>query len=152
LQSPRYANDEEVAIKQWRARRGFCSFLYIHDSPPRKTLREKLERASGIKIEKLHGEGRYGWNIYDEAVTIQQEYRFGIAAESRYDDDYLTEKLMNAFLAGTIPIYSGALNVAKYFNKKAFINVRSRTARHVHTHTHTHTHTLRHPNIEIHCA
>ena len=34
---------------------------------------------------------------------------------------YFTEKLINALLAGTVPIYFGAPDVAKYVNPKRFI-------------------------------
>ena len=36
---------------------------------------------------------------------------------------YTTEKIINAFYSGAIPIYYGNKNINNLFNKKAFINV-----------------------------
>ena len=38
-------------------------------------------------------------------------------------DGYVTEKMLNAFYSGAIPIYWGSSNINDLFNKKAFINV-----------------------------
>jgi len=43
--------------------------------------------------------------------------------ENIQKDGYITEKIINAFYSGAIPIYWGATNVNEFFNKKAFINV-----------------------------
>ena len=34
-----------------------------------------------------------------------------------------TEKIVNAFYSGSIPVYWGSENIGEFFNKKAFINV-----------------------------
>ena len=36
---------------------------------------------------------------------------------------YVTEKIVNAFYSGAIPIYWGSDNIKEFFNEKAFINV-----------------------------
>ena len=56
---------------------------------------------------------------------IFSEYKFVICCENSVNDDYITEKLPEAFCGGTIPIYYGAPNVANYFNTKAFIEYNS---------------------------
>ena len=48
-------------------------------------------------------------------------YRFGIAMEGHSKLGYITEKIVNAFLGGTVPIYSGTEDVFAIFNAKAFI-------------------------------
>jgi hypothetical protein len=50
-------------------------------------------------------------------------YRFALVMENRKEDGYITEKILNAFLAGSIPIYYGGEEVFEIFNKKAFIYV-----------------------------
>ena len=36
--------------------------------------------------------------------------------------EYVTERIVNAFLAGAIPVYYGPPEVSKYFNPLAFID------------------------------
>ncbi len=58
-----------------------------------------------------------------EKVEYQRKCKFTLCFESTSHLDFCTEKLVNAFLADTIPIYYGDPNVCKTFNSKAFINV-----------------------------
>jgi hypothetical protein len=59
-----------------------------------------------------------GWG---ENHIIFQPYRFALVMENKQFDRYITEKILNAFLAGCIPIYYGTPGVFDIFNKKAFI-------------------------------
>ena len=56
-------------------------------------------------------------------IDIYKDYKFVIAMENLCKDGYVTEKILNAFYSGAIPIYWGSNNITKFFNKKAFINV-----------------------------
>tara|TARA_Y100000389_G_C17401432_1_gene485569 strand:+ start:216 stop:1103 length:888 start_codon:yes stop_codon:yes gene_type:complete len=49
--------------------------------------------------------------------------RFVIAMENSIGDGYVTEKIVNAFYSGAIPIYWGSPNINELFNKEAFINI-----------------------------
>tara|TARA_Y100000590_G_scaffold317912_1_gene359683 strand:- start:1836 stop:2726 length:891 start_codon:yes stop_codon:yes gene_type:complete len=49
--------------------------------------------------------------------------KFVIAMENSIGDGYVTEKIVNAFYSGAIPIYWGSSNINDLFNKNAFINV-----------------------------
>eukprot|EP00977_Amphora_coffeiformis_P004634 scaffold1000_cov166-Amphora_coffeaeformis.AAC.24 len=49
-------------------------------------------------------------------------YRFGLTMENALHDGYITEKIFNAFLGGTIPIYYGPKDeIVDIFNPNAFI-------------------------------
>jgi hypothetical protein len=50
-------------------------------------------------------------------------YRFALVMENRKENGYITEKIVNAFLAGAIPIYYGSEEVLDIFNENAFIYV-----------------------------
>jgi hypothetical protein len=50
-------------------------------------------------------------------------YKFMIAMENGSVLNYNTEKILNAWLGGAIPIYYGDPNIDKVYNEKAFINV-----------------------------
>jgi len=48
-------------------------------------------------------------------------YRFALVMENRKKQGYITEKIVNAFLAGCVPIYYGTEEVFDVFNRNAFI-------------------------------
>jgi len=70
------------------------------------------------KKNKIKG----GWDG-NEIIEKYKEYKFVIAMENKCKKGYITEKILNAFYSGAIPIYWGCDTVNKFFNKKAFINV-----------------------------
>jgi hypothetical protein len=70
------------------------------------------------RITKLGG----GFNG-DILINLYKNYKFVIAMENKCKDGYITEKIINAFYSGAIPIYWGASNINEIFNKNAFINV-----------------------------
>lgn len=59
-----------------------------------------------------------GW---ETSVNYYSEYRFGLVFENTKADGYITEKILVAFLGGTVPIYFGTKEVLDIFNEHAFI-------------------------------
>jgi hypothetical protein len=59
----------------------------------------------------------------EELIDTYKNYKFVIAMENKNVDGYITEKIVNAFYSGAIPIFWGSSNVNALFNEKAFINV-----------------------------
>lgn len=51
---------------------------------------------------------------YKENALV--DYMFSIVVENSRIDDYFTEKLIDCFAVGTIPIYWGTKNIGQYFN------------------------------------
>ena len=49
------------------------------------------------------------------------DYMFSIAVENFIDDLHFTEKILNCFATGTIPIYRGARNISSIFNPDGII-------------------------------
>ena len=58
-----------------------------------------------------------------EKLETIKEYKFTIAFENEQAYNYVTEKLYQPFVVGSIPIYWGAPNVDLLFNPKCFVNV-----------------------------
>ena len=52
---------------------------------------------------------------------VYSNYRFALVMENTLRDGYITEKIVNAFIGGAIPIWYGTRQVFDFFNKKAFI-------------------------------
>ena len=51
------------------------------------------------------------------------DYMFSIAIENGQYETYFTEKLLDCFATGTIPVYLGAPNIGEYFNKDGIIDL-----------------------------
>jgi len=59
----------------------------------------------------------------DYIIKFYEEYKFVLALENSLDDFYITEKITNPFIAGSIPICLGSKNLQRYFNKNRIIDV-----------------------------
>lgn len=64
----------------------------------------------------LFGRGFNEVKYKEEALS---DYMFSVAIENM--DNWFTEKLLDCFLTGTIPIYYGTPNVGKWFNTEGII-------------------------------
>jgi hypothetical protein len=53
-----------------------------------------------------------------------ENYKFSICFENSKTDGYISEKLSDAFEAGTIPIYYGDDTVLELLNNRSYIHVR----------------------------
>ena len=51
------------------------------------------------------------------------DYMFSIAIENGQYETYFTEKLLDCFATGTIPVYLGAPDIGEYFNKDGIIDL-----------------------------
>lgn len=49
------------------------------------------------------------------------DYRFSVCIENGIDDLFFTEKILDCFATGTIPIYLGANKIGKYFNTNGIL-------------------------------
>lgn len=58
----------------------------------------------------------------DNKLKFQEQYKFSLAFENSSYPGYTTEKIVQAWAAGTIPIYWGDPTISEQFNEKAFIN------------------------------
>jgi hypothetical protein len=65
--------------------------------------------------------GRY-WRDAKDEFLLQNPHKFMIAYENTPYRYYCTEKLMDAFLVGSMPIYCGDPRVGEDWNKEAFID------------------------------
>lgn len=65
----------------------------------------------------------FGRGIKDIVGKIEglQDYRFSITIENGKYDNYFTEKILDCFLTGTIPIYNGCENISEFFDMNGII-------------------------------
>jgi len=64
-----------------------------------------------------------GGRVKDK-IRFLSSYKFSFSMENTKGDGYITEKIIDSFLAGTIPIYYGDYMVDEYINPKAFILIK----------------------------
>lgn len=72
--------------------------------------------------------GLYNNNVgkIENKIEFLKSYKFSIAMENTEGDGYISEKIMDSFLSGTIPIYYGDYIIDEYINPKAFILIRGK--------------------------
>jgi hypothetical protein len=64
-----------------------------------------------------------GYIPHAELISKTLEgYMFSVAMENFVDDLYVTEKILNCFATGTIPIYYGARDIGKLFNSQGILS------------------------------
>lgn len=101
----------------------FCGWVV---SNPNGHVRNKFfEKLS--KYKKVDSGGRYKNNIGKQVIDKFQflsDYKFSICFENSKFEGYISEKLSNAFEAGTIPIYYGDDTILELINNRAYIHVR----------------------------
>jgi hypothetical protein len=77
--------------------------------------------------DRLKDDGRvdfYGTGCekpIDNKIEALKDYRFSITIENSVEEDYFTEKLLDCFLTGTIPIYIGTRTTKNYFDENGII-------------------------------
>jgi len=132
LRNPDYLNKLENRVHFDHFDR-FCSFTVSNPSNPfRNGFYYQLNN-----YKFVHSYGRYLSNS-DELIKASKErywrdakddffqnikHKFSIAFENTSYPYYCTEKLMDAFLAGSVPLYWGDPKAREDWNREAFIDI-----------------------------
>lgn len=129
-------NEELLAIDtkfKWCPAQGF----WIKDPK----VYEKTKMISMISSNKMMTEGqkqRLQWvemigdqvDLYGRGfneIALKEEglcdYMFSVVIENGFYESYFTEKILDCFATGTIPVYLGSPNISKYFNEDGIIKL-----------------------------
>ena len=103
----------------------FCSAL-ISNSISTDFFRLKFINELN-KYKKVDMGGLYNNNIgkrIDNKKEYLSSYKFSIAMENSNGDGYVSEKIIDSFISGTIPIYYGDYMIDEYINPKSFILIK----------------------------
>ena len=79
------------------------------------------------KYKKIDMGGKHDNNIggqVKDKIKFLSLYKFSIAMENSKADGYNSEKILDSFLAGTIPIYYGDYMIDEYINPKSYILIK----------------------------
>jgi hypothetical protein len=128
------ADRPQISAEELRNKTKFCNFIYSNSRlahPFREQFFHALNRvipvASAGRIlrndNSLSGnDTTTDWGA--EKRKFVEEFRFTIAIENSEQPGYCTEKISDALLAHTIPIYWGDPRITEEFNSKAFLHLR----------------------------
>lgn len=78
----------------------------------------KLVDSCGAFMNNMSCPGNFGSDEYCEFIS---HYKFMICFENTSKHNYFTEKLINGFVCGTIPIYWGCPNIEDYVNMDSIL-------------------------------
>ena len=96
-----------------------CSFIASDKNwAPGHQLRQGIRASLPNSVDSF---GK-GFNFLSRKADGLINYCFSIAIENCVRDTYFTEKLIDCFNTGTIPIYWGTRNVDQYFNPDGIIH------------------------------
>ncbi len=85
-------------------------------------LRYEFTKIMEERIPELKRFGR-GFNWIETKAEALDDYEFHVAIENHFAPHVWTEKLADAFLGFTVPIYYGCPNVYEYFPKDSLIQI-----------------------------
>ena len=101
----------------------FCAWVVSNDEfEVRNRFFEKLSL-----YKKVDSGGRYKNNVggpVKDKIQFLTKYKFSICFENSKTPGYISEKLYEAFEAGTIPIYYGDDTVLRYLNNRSYIHIK----------------------------
>lgn len=134
--NPKYEEDVERMLTKHTSieiekknKTDFCSFVVSNamGNPFRFDFFMELS-----KYKKVDSGGKYQNNIgipegVPDKYEFQKFHKFSICFENSSHPGYITEKLVQGFAAGTIPIYWGAQDVSTIFNEKAMVVIKDST-------------------------
>lgn len=89
----------------------------------RKTFTPQQRFRVDYAEKHQHSIDVYGKGFREIASKTQglQDYMFSVAIENDTYDTYFTEKILDCFACGTIPVYKGTRKVTEYFDADGII-------------------------------
>lgn len=115
------AEEKHLNKNNFKKREKFCNMVCSNGlNKYRISFFKKLSN-----YKKVDSGGKILNNVggpVENKLEFQKKYKFSIAFENSSHDGYVTEKIIDAYASGGIPIYWGKdRNLKKIFNEKSFI-------------------------------
>ena len=121
--------DRNYSMEFVRGKEYFANFISSHESEYgirgdffKELCKYKRVESCGTYLNNMPDGMVVDW-LNDSKADFQRKCKFTLCFESTLHEGFITEKLMDAFYADTIPVYYGSSTAADIFNKDAFINV-----------------------------
>ncbi|MEE0109976.1 MAG: glycosyltransferase family 10 [Oscillospiraceae bacterium] len=124
-----HKNRAGVTVDFVKNKQYFANFIAGHESEYnirgdffKKLCEYKRVESPGSYLNNMPNGEQVNW-LNDSKSDFQRKCKFTLCFESTNHYGFVTEKIMDAFYADTIPVYYGSPTVTEIFNKDAFINV-----------------------------
>jgi hypothetical protein len=79
-------------------------------------------KGTDLELSKAIKQSYRGSIPYERKLETISKYRFALCFENMAFPGYITEKIFDAFYAGTIPVYYGATDISSYIPEKSYID------------------------------
>lgn len=124
------------ALKPQSTREHFCIYFVSHCVDFREVAVDEISTSinrvdqwgrcggkNGTLLNTIFGTPQYQSHsaAWQDNILLYRQYRFCLVMENSISPGYITEKILNAFLGGCIPIYYGPDDVFDVFNRNAFV-------------------------------
>lgn len=117
----------KVEYRSGLPREKFCAYVSSHGGVRfRDKLVKQVSAYKPVDCGGINLNNQPNGPVKDK-IAFQQQYKFCIAAECSKQPGYVTEKILDAYKSGCIPIYRGAPDIEEDFNKETFINANNIT-------------------------
>ena len=107
-------------------RKKFCAALISNTIITDYFRLEFIEELNKYKNIDMGGSYKNNVGYIKNKIKFLSSYKFSIAMENTEGNGYLSEKIIESFMSGTIPIYYGDYMVDEYINTKSFILIRDK--------------------------
>jgi hypothetical protein len=96
----------------------FCALIAGNPEGLRVNLFKSIS-----EYKQVDGYGNmFGRALRQSKFDLLKDYKFCLCPENSIYDGYVTEKLIDAYAGGTVPVYSGDVSVINDFNWEALLN------------------------------
>lgn len=115
---------ETEFVEEKVLKRKFCSIV-VSNAKIASPMREKFFKTLS-RYKQVDSGGRLWNNVGGPVVDKHQfisQYKFNIAFENSRSNGYTTEKIVDAMIANSLPIYWGDPLIGRDFNTQSFVNV-----------------------------
>ncbi len=133
-QAIRYDGVEPPPVSDSLFDRRFCNFVYSQDSLGKGAKYRKEVCLELMKYRHVDCPGKVLHNMdsdelssrtsrdwHTSKIDFLKQYKFTLAFENSSADGYMTEKLLDPLIAGSVPIYWGSEGNIAPFNKECMI-------------------------------
>jgi hypothetical protein len=123
-----YCNSYEYKPIQNIPLHTICSVIGNPSGTVRNKFIDKLEKVIPIRNggKFKNNIGSYIKGLYNsrDILDFYRQHKFVVCMENSMDEYYITEKIINGFASGIVPVYWGSPNVTKYINPKRFLELK----------------------------
>ena len=122
-----FNNSMFISIRKYslkHKKKKFCAAVISNKKTYTKFRKDFINLLN--KYKKVDMGGKYNNNVgkIKNKILFLRKYKFSIAMENTEGDGYLSEKILDSFLSGTIPIYYGDYMLDEFINPKSYILIR----------------------------